>query len=178
MPAAKGAARALPHPLSALCCGPMAAARAPTEVGKQLKSCHLASEELATLNLCCRKARANGLHHKNTAKAKRGEGGETQALSSPAGARRWCHAAIATELLVPIWQTRLQFPCPRTSQRSWAGRQRKGKRAGCVFSSSGARRKEELKAAKSYWNANCSQRTFGSSEILNTSDRVDQTGSY
>lgn len=125
MPTAKGAARTLPHPLSAPCCGPMAVARAPMEVGKQLKSCHLASEELATLNLRCRKVRANRLNHKNTAKAKRGEGGETQALipcRSPTLVPRCpCHRAARPD---PAGKASVSLPAYEPTQLSWQAAER------------------------------------------------------
>lgn len=127
---------------------------------------------------------ANRLNHKTLWRWERRGKGNTSSLTSspkhhpPLGAR-WlvphchCHQPAPPD---PAGKALVSLPACEPTQLSWqAG---KGKRAGCIFSSSGARRKEKLKAAKSYWNANCSQCTLGSSKILSTSDTVDQTGSY
>lgn len=191
MPTAKGVALTLPHPLSALmadqCFGPTAVAWAPTEVRRQPVSRHLVPEFSLWRHLLVLSA-AGWREQTGTKMLQRGERrGRGNKFSLH-------HASVpvpepegATLRLPTSWscwsgERGFGFPCACVIQRSWAGRLGKGshtrRRTGSVHCSFGARRKEELKTAKSYWNANCCQCTFSSSEILSTSDAVDQMGGY
>lgn len=107
----------------------------------------------------CRKVTASRPNHKNVVKAREKREGKHKVLYPPWASPllwAWWLVPCCSDLLLPIWWATLWSPCLCVSQHSWAGRLENGKRAGCLLSSSGARRKEELKAVKSYWNANCS----------------------
>lgn len=118
--------------------------------------------------LCCWLQDGESKQGQKYCKGEKGEGGETNSHSimhQPLYGTWRCHTAIANKLVLLIWWARIWFPlclCEPT-QLSW---QAGGKgshtrqRAGSVHCSSEARRKEELKTAKSYWNANCSQCTL------------------
>jgi len=73
-----------------------------------------------------RQARANRFNHKKPAKAREEREGKhklshpprTPSITPVSGPDGWCHPATATELLLPVRQARLWFPCPVLSQRS------------------------------------------------------------
>lgn len=149
----------LSHHLPHAAVSPTATTRTPGEVRRQWKSSQLVLKGSTPVSSWCRKVTASRPNHKNVVKAREEREGKHKVSYSPEHHSLpgpcWL-VPCCSDLLLSIWPARHWSPCLCVSQHSWAGRLGNGKRAGCVFSSSGAKRKEELKVVKSYWNANCS----------------------